>query len=272
MKQLIVGLLLCAFSSAQSAFEHMAHGSSTIAMGGTSSGVLNNPWAAFCNPGSLSTLESRTLSLYYSPQPFGLRELARGSFSYVEPLTIGTVAVSGSRYGFDLYREVDVQLSYGRGINDMFSIGGSIHYYHLTIEKYGSASAMGADLGLLARVTDEVQWGFAAFNVNGPSIGSSREKLPQVFVTGISYAPTSDAVLVADLEKDIRYAVELHVGVQYSPLEVLALRAGTISEPSVLSVGLGIHYSLIRLDYAFTNHSDLGATHHISLSLSFGDH
>lgn len=274
MKNLIVVSIIIVIGvyRSRAAFEHLSHGSSTIALGGAASAMRNNPWAAFCNPGSLATLEVRMLSLYYAPQPFGLKELAHGSFSYVEPLTFGTLGASGSRYGFDLYREVDLHLSYGREINGLFSFGGSVHYYHLSIERYGSASTFGVDVGLLARFSDQVRWGFTAFNVNGPSIGSSREKLPQVFVMGGAYSPIPEAELIADLEKDIRYPVQLHVGVQYSPLDVLALRAGTNSEPSVLCAGVGIHYSLIQLDYAFTNHADLGVTHHVSLSLYLGEH
>ena len=197
-------------------------------------------------------------------------QLAHGSFTYVEPTSIGAFALSGSRFGFDLYREVDLQFSYGRDINDLFSVGGSVHYYHLSIERYGSASTLGVDVGMVARFTDQVQWGFTAFNVNGPAIGTARERLPQVFATGLAYLPIPEDMLVADLEKDIRYPVELHAGVQYSLLDLIALRVGTMSEPSVLSAGLGIHYSLIQLDYAFTNHVDLGPTHQVSLSVFLG--
>jgi hypothetical protein len=140
----------------------------------------------------------------------------------------------------------------------------------LSIERYGSAHTVAVDVGMLARLTDRVQWGFTAFNVNGPSIGAARERLPQVFVSGIAYLPIPEAMLVADLEKDIRYPVQLHAGVQYSLLDVVALRAGTTTDPSVLSAGIGIHYSMVQLDYAFTNHEDLGPTHQVSLSLSPG--
>ena len=270
MKRVALVMLLFVCSRMDAAFEHLMKGSNVIATGGASTAILNNPWAAFCSPGALSSIPGRVASFYYSPQPFGLKELSHGSFSYVEPTALGAFALSGSRFGFELYREVDVQLSFGRGVNDMFSVGGSVHYCHLSIERYGSAHTFAVDVGTLARFTDRVQWGFTAFNVNGASIGAARERLPQVFVTGIAYLPVPEAMLVADLEKDIRYAVQLHAGVQYSLLDVIALRAGTTTDPSILSAGLGIHYSLLQLDYAFTNHEDLGPTHQVSLSLLLG--
>lgn len=253
------------------AFEHLARGSEAIALGGAAVAVLNSPWMAFSNPGGLSTVDGRVLSLYYSPQPFGLKELAHGSFTYVEPTSIGAFAASGSRFGFDLYREIDLQASFGAEVNDQFSVGASVHYYHLSIARYGSAHSLGVDVGLLAQLSDEVNWGFAAFNVNAPTIGSAHEKLPQVFTTGLAYSPIPEATLLVDIEKDVRYPMELHAGIEYVILDLLSLRAGTISDPSVLSAGIGIRYSIVALDYAFTNHTELGATHQMSLSLYLGE-
>lgn len=271
MKSFLIIVFVCVATNGRAAFEHLAHGSEAIALGGACVAQINSPWTAFYNPGGLPTVDTRSLSLHYSPQPFGLKELAHGSFSFVEPMSIGTLAASGSRFGFDLYREIDLQGSFGVGVNDLFSVGANVHYYHLSIANYGSASAWGVDVGILARISEEVRWGFSAFNVNAPTIGAAREELPQVFVTGIAYSPIVEATLLVDIEKDVRYPAELHAGVEYTILDILALRAGTISDPSVLCAGAGIHYSIIRLDYAFTNHSELGATHQVSLSIYLGD-
>jgi hypothetical protein len=267
MKHVLIVLLTCIHCEVYAAFEHLVRGSSAIAMGGTSSAVTHNPWMAVLNPGGLPTVESRVISFDYSPQPFGLKELSHGSFSYVEPTAVGTFAASGSRFGFELYRELDLQASWGSTISDALSAGVSLHYYSLSIEHYGSAQTLGVDVGFLAHVTDQIQWGFAAFNINGPTIGSAKERLPQVFVTGVAYSPTPEMTLAVDLEKDVRFPLEMHAGVEYVFLDLLAVRAGTISDPSLLSAGIGIHYSLVQLDYAFTHHPDLGGTHQLSLSL-----
>jgi len=270
-KQAWMVFLLIAFR-VDAAFEHMPRGSNVVATGGASTAILDNPWAAFSSPGTLPSITGRVISFDYSPQPFGIKELAQGSFTYVEPTSAGTFSISGSRFGFDLYREVDFQVSYGRSVTDLFAVGGTLHYDHLSIERYGSAHAFACDIGTLARLSDCLQWGFTAFNVQGASIGASHERLPRVFVTGIAYQPIPEAHLAADLEKDIRYPLELHGGVQYSLLDVIALRAGTTTDPSVFSIGLGVRYSLLQLDYAFTNHEDLGPTHQVSLSLFLAGH
>ncbi|MEK7249604.1 MAG: hypothetical protein AAB209_04195, partial [Bacteroidota bacterium] len=137
----------------------------------------------------------------------------------------------------------------------------------LSIQNYGSASTIGIDVGVLVDISDEVRWGFAAFNLNAPTIGAAKEKLPQVFSTGVTYNPIQEAIIAASIVKDIRYPTELHIGVEYSLMEMIALRAGTTSDPNTLNAGVGIHYSFVQVDYAFSSHSELGMTHQFSLSL-----
>jgi hypothetical protein len=270
MKLLLV-LPLFAVMTGHAAFEPMTRGSAASAMGGASIAVLRNPWSAFVNPAGVGSIDTRTISVFYSPQPFGLTELSQGSLSYVEPFEFGSFALSASRFGFAQYREIELQLSFGGSVSDILSIGGSIHYYSLAIERYGSAVAIGGDIGMLARVTESLQWGFAATNVNAPVIGRAREKLPQTFSTGLAYQPMSEATLALDVVKDVRFPVEVRAGLQYVLLDILALRAGTTQQPSLLSAGIGVNLPLITFDYAFMEHAELGPTHQFSLSFMLGE-
>ncbi len=270
MKSVLVLLILVGWQIGWSAFERMPQGGKAISMGGASVALWQNPWAAFSNPGALVSVGDRTVSLFYSPQPFGLKELASGSFSFLEPMQIGTFALSGTRFGFELYREVTLTASYSRMFEEIFACGVNVNYYSLSIQNYGSASAIGIDVGLLITISDELQWGCAASNLNAPRIGAAKEKLPQGFSTGVCYRPTPNATLVADIFKDIRYETELHIGIEYSVLDLVDIRGGTAGGPSTLTAGVGIHYSLLELDYAFTNHPDLGMTHQASLSIRLG--
>ena len=240
-------------------------------MGGASVSLPRDPWAAFSNPGVLPTVDQRFLSLSYSPQLFGLKELARGSFSFVEPTPLGVFSISGQRFGFELYREVTASVSYGRSISDWFHVGASIDYYSLTIQNYGSTGAIGVDLGGLVQISDQVWWGVAAFNLNAPRIGKGKERLPQQFSTGITYFPLPEAIISLAIVKDIRYPAELQLGVEYSVFSGVDIRGGVSGEPSTLNVGMGLQYSFIRIDYAFTEHPDLGVGHQISLSLALGE-
>lgn len=270
MRSLILALFFFPHA-AFPAFERMNHGSRAAAMGNSLVALAANEWSAFVNPAGLQTIRERTISLFYVPQPFEIKELSHGAVSYVEPTSFGAFAVSGSTLGFELYRETRIGISYSDEFVKAVKAGVNLNYYSVSIQNYGSAGTIGIDVGLLVEISDEVRWGFAAFNLNAPKIGAAKEKLPQMFSTGVTFAPVSEAIIAASLVKDVRFPVELHMGVEYSLLEMIALRAGTTSDPNTLNAGIGIKYSFAQFDYAFSSHGELGMTHQFSLSLKLGD-
>ena len=264
-------LILLIVQPASAVFERTNQGSRAAAMGGALVALTGNEWSVFSNPAALRTIGGRTVSVFYAPQPFGLKELAHGAVSYIEPTSLGVFAASATRFGFELYRETRLSLSYSNEIGGVVKGGINLNHYSLSIQNYGSASTIGVDVGVLVDVSDEISWGFAAFNLNAPTIGSAKEKLPQVFSTGITFTPVREATLAASVVKDIHFPAELHIGVEYSLMEMIALRAGTTSDPNTLNAGLGIHYSFVKLDYALSSHNELGITHQFSLSLNLGE-
>jgi hypothetical protein len=268
---LLLFFLVFTFDIMVAAFEQGNQGSRSAAMGNSLVAVSGEEWSAFVNPAVLKTISERTVSLFYAPQPFELKELARAAASFVEPTGIGTFGLSASRYGFELYRETRIALSYAGDLATIVKGGVTINYYSLSIRNYGSASTFGVDLGLLVDVSDNIHWGFAASNLNAPTIGTAKEKLPQIFSTGISFNPIAEGTIAVSVVKDIRYSAEVHVGIEYAMMEMVALRAGTTSDPNTLNAGVGIWYSFAEFDYAFSSHSELGMTHQFSLSLKLGE-
>lgn len=271
MKHVAVVVTFLLVQTTFAAFEQSNQGSRSAAMGGSLVALGGNEWSAFVNPAALRTIGERTVSLFYAPQPFELKELSHGAASYIEPTSVGSFALSASQFGFELYKETRVALSYSDEFAGVVKGGVNVNYYSLNIHNYGSASTIGIDVGLLVDVSDDVRWGFAAFNLNAPTIGAAKEKLPQVFSTGVAFIPVREATIAASIVKDIRYATELHVGIEYSLMEMIALRAGTTSNPNTLNAGIGIHYAFAQFDYAFSSHSELGMTHQFSLSLTLGE-
>ena len=263
-------LIFLFVQTTNAAFERTNQGSRAVAMGGSLVAATNNPWSAFTNPATLKSLEERTLSLLYAPQLFELRELSFSAVAFVEPTSFGTFGVSASRFGFELYKETRLGLSYSDAVADFFSLGVTVNYFGLAIKNYGSAGTIGVDLGGVLDVSDQVRWGFAAFNVTGARIGAAKEKLPQVFSTGLTYTPIPEATIAASIMKDVRYDAELRIGIEYMLMDLVALRAGSTNDPNTVNAGVGIHYAFAELDYAFSSHSELGISHQFSLSLTLG--
>ncbi len=270
MKTCVVLLMMLQSMHAFAAFERIAYGARGAAMGGSLVAVGGNAWSAFVNPAALRTVEERTVSLYYAPRPFDMKELSFGAAAYVEPTSLGAFGFAATRFGFDLYRETRAALSFAEEFTSGFRAGVNVTYYGLAIRNYGSASAIGFDVGVLVDVSESVRWGFGALNLSAPTIGAAHEKLPQHFTTGVAYMPFHGALVTASVIKDVRYPVELHVGIEYTMLEILAVRAGTTSDPNTLNAGLGVRVEFADFDYAFSSHTELGVTHQVSVSLRLG--
>ncbi len=266
----IIVLSVVLFRISFSQFELIDIGAKPIALGGAFTSLANNSNAIYYNPAGISQLPFREISIFYSPAPFGLKELANGSVNYVEPTKFGAFGLSVKTYGFELYKEITITASYSNNYKKKIFYGANINYYNLKIQNYGSASTFGIDIGGLAYLTEFLRWGFAAFNLNRPKIGTQNDKLPQVYRTGISIQPRNDVNFVLDIEKDTRYTTSVKAGIEYSLYDMVNLRAGIGTEPTRFSGGVGFYYSIFELDYGFYNHQDLGLTHQGTITINFG--
>lgn len=266
----IIVLLLVLFRNSFAQFELIDIGAKPISLGGAFTSLANNSNAVYYNPAGISQLQFREISIFYSPAPFGLKELANGSVNYVEPTKFGVFGLSAKTYGFDLYKEITVTATYSNNYKKKIFYGANVNFYNLKIQNYGSASTFGIDIGGLAYLTDFLRWGFAAFNLNRPKIGTQDDKLPQVYRTGISIQPRNDINFVLDVEKDTRYTTSVKAGIEYSIYDMIDLRAGIGTEPTRFSGGVGLHYSIFEIDYGFYNHQDLGLTHQGTITINFG--
>ncbi|MGB5872831.1 MAG: hypothetical protein WBG01_08600 [Bacteroidota bacterium] len=262
---------LCLFmapETARSAFEPFAEGARSAGRGEAVAACAGDAWIAFLNPAALPTVKERMLGLTLVPDRFGLRELGRAAFVYVEPFPWGGLSLGGTKTGFELYRELAVRVACGVSLPGAFQIGIALTWYHLWIARYGSAWTVGVDAGLRVVLSDGFTYGVTASNINAPVIGSAREKLPQAFSTGIMVSPLESVHLSLDLAKDVRFPASLRMGVEISMLEMLALRCGTSTDPSMVACGLGVTALFMQIDYAMTYHSVLGMTHFFTFSLS----
>ncbi len=249
------------------AFEPSDQGGRAAGMQGAMVACTNDPWAAFHNPALLATAAEPSLSLAFSPSLFGLNEITRISFSCVEPTPVGSFALSGSRFGFALYRELSAGLGYGTMVGESVAVGGSLLFEHLGIRNYGSAWTMAADVGAAIWITPWLTWGMSVRNVGASTIGDASESLPEIMSTGFSSHPVREATISLDLVKDLRYPMEIRVGMEYVLLGLLSLRAGMATEPSCYSAGAGIRAGVVQLDYALGVHLVLGLSHQFSLSI-----
>lgn len=268
MKYLYLLIFICVFASFTTA--QFNPGAKQISLSNSDVGLSNDVFSLFNNPAGLSQIGWREVGIYYSPAPFGLSELANGYVAFHEPTAIGSFALGGMSYGFDLYRETKIILGYSYNYQNRFFAGVAINYQTISIKNYGNDAALFINVGGLAYVTNYLRWGFSVHNINRASYGEDDDQIPLIFNTGLSYDLANELALNFSIEKDVRYKTSVQFGINYDIIENLSLRSGFSNEPSKYSVGIGINYSIFNLDYAMFTHTDLGLTHQAGVIISFG--
>jgi hypothetical protein len=269
---LIISFFLVNVSKAQIEFTDI--GARAIGMNGAYTSISDNSLAIFYNPSGLGQMKYREFSVFYSPAPFGLTELSTSALTYAEPFKFGTLGIGIKNYGFDLYREIGINLSYGGSYKKKIFYGLNLNYYNLKIkDNYNannSASSAAIDIGLMAYITKFLRWGFLGKNISGSTIGVSKDKIAQVYRTGFSLVSKGNLSFGLEAEKDVRYALSVRAGMEYCPMDYVDIRAGVGSEPTTFTFGIGFSYNLFQLDYALYNSPDLGLTHQGTFTVNFG--
>jgi len=269
-KLLTIFILLISVNVSNSQFEFTDIGARAVGLNGAYTSLSDNSLAIFYNPAGLGQMKYRELSVFYSPAPFGLTELSTAALTYAEPFKFGTFGLGIKNYGYELYREINVLLSYGGKYKDRIFYGLNLNYYNLNIKNYNSASSFGIDAGLMAYLTKYLKWGFFGKNVTGSTIGITREKIAQVYRTGFTVTPRNDLNLIIEAEKDVKYPLSVRGGLEYRIMDYVVLRGGIGSEPAAITGGIGFNYKIFQIDYALYQSPDLGLTHQGTLTINFG--
>jgi competence ComEA-like helix-hairpin-helix protein len=251
-------------------FENIEIGAKPISLGGAFTSLADNSDATYYNPSGISQQLFREISIFYSPAPFGLKDLSYGALTYAEPTNYGAFGLSIKTYGFNLYREIQATFTYANNYKKKVFFGFNFNYYNLKIQNYGSASTIGIDIGGLAYLTDYLRWGFLVNNLTRAKIGQTKEKIPQIYRMGLSLQARKDLNILLEAEKDTRYNYSIKGGLEYNLLDYVDLRAGVSSEPTKFAAGVGFNYSMFRIEYAMYTHPDLGVTHQGTITINFG--
>lgn len=166
-----------------------------------------------------------------------------------------------------------VGIHYGQRLGDRLAVGGAGRVIHSAIDNV-SATGFGFDLGARYRVSEQWTAGASVTNIgSGLKFISTRSSLPITGRLGAawhnrSWLATGDLIL-ANGE-----TLEGAAGVEWRPVEVLALRAGYKTQMNSdlgegLTAGAGFVVSNFRVDYAYVPFGPLGNTHRISAQIAF---
>lgn len=266
-------------------------------MGSAYSALANDAYAATINPGGLGFLDSTQIagqhlsyleSIHYEYLSFGL-PLPRsagesgspsalgGSIQYLGSGDITGTDGNGNPTGnFSSYFSA-YNLSYGRLVTNKLSLGVTGKWINAKIADT-SANAFAADVGSMYRANDKLTLAAVMTNMGSKlKFTSEGDPLPLAFHFGGAYKLDSRWKLSAEGVYPQTGLASAHFGVEWSPLEMIAIRTGyrtdTVKELGALAgftTGLGLRVYGQEFSYAWVPLGDLGSTHYFSLVMRLG--
>ena len=262
---LLLLFLLCKISG------QINPGARQIALANSDVSSSNDVFSIFGNPAGLSRLASREAGFFCSPAPFGLKEMSSAYLAYCEPAPFGSLSAGVGIYGFELLRETKIALGYGKAISKTFFAGITALYHNLSIRNYGSSGVFLFNIGAIARLNDQIGFGFTVENLTRSSLANETNQIPSVLWAGFDLAFIEQAVFTAALRKEIGFNPSLHLGTECHIIDFLKFRIGVSNEPDCYSAGIGIIYNFIEADYTVSSHGDLGSTHQFGMLIRFSN-
>jgi len=229
--------------------------------------ALNNtPFALLYNPANIQSVSSFNLYTSYR-NFFGISDIYQADI-IVNTLVYGVgSAFNVSKYGNDLYSEIEIRAGSSYNIAANLSLGIGVQGYFLSIKNYGDSQNWGLNLGFQYDYLEEFSIGAHVTNINNPKIGSVDEELPQTFSLGFKYNLTERATLFFELFRDVKHEQDYRGGFEYEPYNNIFLRFGVMDNTNTYSFGFGSRFSFLNLDYALIDHSVLGISHSITLGV-----
>jgi len=221
------------------------------------------------NPSILSFSKNHSITISATPARFGLSELAIYEIGYNRNIKYCVAGINCSLFGFELYKELSLGLTFSKTVATGLHTGININYNSVTIKNYGSSGAMSLDAGLLYEISGRISAAFSFTNISGAEIGGDR--ICQTLNAGLGYKALDELFLSIRIEKEKDFDASVYSGVDYKIIKRLSVRFGICAEPAMFFGGFGFGYSNMIFDYAFSFHSILGDTHSFSIGMKFDE-
>ncbi|WP_340106567.1 hypothetical protein [Rhodohalobacter sp. 8-1] len=242
-------------------------GARSIGIGQTGVALPGHQWAIFSNSSLISTNERRIS--FYGFRYVGISEISDLAASVQVPAQFGSIGAGFHRYGFDLFSQTQLRLGYKKQFKQ-FHAGLSINYSHVQQGGgYGSAGALGLNLGLAAQILESLWFGARATNINQPAYGPTDEYLSRDLAIGLSYFPSPRVMITVDAVKDVRFPMSLRAGAEVELISGFRTRAGITTHPETYGGGLGYDTDLWQINIGFQQHIPLGLSPAIDIGVSF---
>ncbi|WP_114752183.1 PorV/PorQ family protein [Pleomorphovibrio marinus] len=249
---------------AQNGTEVLPKGARSLGMGNASV-TLGDAWSVFNNIGGLGLVENNQAFAGFDHR-LGLQELTTLSAGLAFSSQEGNIGIGISNYGGELFNQQNLGVGYARQLG-LASLGLKVNYFQTNIEGFGRSAAPILELGGVAELGPQLVFGAHIYNLSRAKLSKlTLEHLPMVVKTGLSYRPASYLLINLEAEKEVMLAPQFKAGMEYGIQEKLWARTGINTQPKNIFFGIGFRPKNFHVDYALSQHIQLGFTHHFSFN------
>jgi hypothetical protein len=298
---LVLSLLLSANAAGTTgfAFLQVPAGARAVSMGGAFSAVSGDPLSLYWNPAATAKVSGSTLTTTYTSY---MMDMQAGFAGWVNPRDKDVIGVSLNYFYGGSFDRTTMEDPMGTGehfssnsmalagtwaksFTDRISVGVSGRFIYSQIDSY-NANGFTVDIGGL--YSPSVLPGFTGAivvrnaGIQTKAFYSENDPMPTEIAAGVSQKFLRGNLLVAmDAKQPLDGKLDFAAGLEYTPVEMLSLRAGwNLSAKQTadnagggfidaMGFGMGTHYNQFSLDYAWKPCAELGNTHRISLGMNF---
>ncbi len=194
---------------------------------------------------------------------------------------IGRITLTGSSFAVDnLTTETQMNIGFSRKLlsdihntlalavrGDLYSLS-----YGTSVDgtELGSAAALGLTIAAEAIVYERTRISLLVENLSGTNMGTESDiELPRSATGLIGYSPYNATEMAFFITREAGQDFEYALAALASPHEIITFRAGVITNPDRVTAGLGLHYKMVRFDYAIESHPVLPLSHFVSFGVQF---
>jgi hypothetical protein len=228
---------------------------------------ISDSWSTFHNQAGLAGLNHISTSVFYESK-FGIEELSLSAGSLALPLQSGTFGINFSQFGKGTFKENKFGLAFAKKLSDKLHAGIQLDYFSMRFpensNRFGFATF---EAGLIYSPDKKLFLGAHIFNPisNGIKTTFGKQKSPFIFRLGGHFQFSEMLMAIFETQKNTDYPILIKSGLEFSPVNNLALRFGVSGKPINYTCGLGYKFKNISTDFGFAYHGSLGLTPAVSI-------
>lgn len=259
MKKILLFIFAVSFLIPFGFSQSYTFGPISIGKGGTYA-TNTDFWSSVYNQAGLAFIEKTEVGIGYDNK-YLLKELSTKYIAAAVPLSKnGSLGISVSQFGFQLFNHTQLGLGYGMKLSESFAMGVNLDYLHLSIgDIYENKNAVSFQAGFLYQLNSSWRIGTHLKNPSMSKLSEyNDERFPTSLQLGCAFSASKNVELSAEIEKDIQHKPSLKTGIDYKLFDTFVLRAGIATNPTQAAFGFGLNLNSFVIDFASSYHEVLG--------------